>query len=132
MLIGTMEANRVANNIESSQFVSRELIWLDVNSETPSLFFDGNYDVVLCSDCLNPVYGEENIPDLANALSHMIYNDSVVCYIAYEERGEGSKETSLFRAMVDVMGDSFETKAMHVEGPRSIYRLRHVGSTKSL
>ena len=132
MLIETMEANRVANNIERSQFESRELTWSEVNSTTFHSFFEGTYDVVLCSDCLNPVYGTQNIPDLANALLHMIYNESVVCYIAYEERGEGDEETSLLRAMVDVMGLEFETKVVHVEDSKVIYRLRRVGSTMTL
>ena len=132
MLIETMEANRVANNIERSQFESRELTWSEVNSTTFHSFFEGTYDVVLCSDCLNPVYGTQNIPDLANALLHMIYNESVVCYIAYEERGEGDEETSLLRAMVDVMGLEFETKVVHVEDSKIIYRLRRVGSTMTL
>jgi hypothetical protein len=125
MFMATIEANRVKNNIDPQLMQIKPLNWQDVTKDTPSTFFSGGrYDFVFVSDCLNPVYGDDNISDLGKALTHLVFKD-VTCYLAFEDRDE-KVVPNLYELMLEEMGGKkqFESKIVFTSGNRCIYRLK--------
>ena len=131
MLLETMKTNREYNQIDSKQLQIIPLVWKELQKED-ALVHDMSCDVVLVSDCLNPIYGEQNITDLAHALSILLVRTEMVCYVAYEERDEdapsGSSGTTtaklnLYQLMCQKMGSGFESTTLYANENRYIYRL---------
>jgi predicted nicotinamide N-methyase len=133
MLVNTIQANQQANHISAEKMTVIPLKWKDTEEKLKHV---GVYDTVLVSDCLNPVYGDDNVYDLAHALSVLLHNDKIVCYIAYEERsGEDGESLSLYDLMVaSLKGAAFQSDVVHVDetNMKSIYRIRRVGSSVTL
>ncbi|KNC84561.1 hypothetical protein SARC_03234 [Sphaeroforma arctica JP610] len=76
------------------------------------------FDVVVVSDCLNPVYGMESIPLLAKAILRVVHAESRV-YLAYEERGRGD----VLQMFIDACDDKLCCTTIATEGPRSVFYL---------
>ena len=109
-------------------------MWKELQKED-ALVNDMSCDVVLVSDCLNPIYGEQNIADLAHALSILMVRTEMVCYVAYEERDEEIESTkdatsgtttaklNLYQLMCQKMGSGFESTPLYANENRYIFRL---------
>ena len=102
-LIQTNAAHNLVDAVFQSRFEARALDWADVSaaaSAKDTAGWDEGFELVLASDCINPVYGEENIPDLANAVAALCVSPTARFVLAYEERGgeEGESDAlSLFQ-----------------------------------
>ena len=129
MMVDTMVANRNANHINETQLVVASLVWNEIEEFNCANENENNYDVILVSDCLNPVYGEDNCKDLAHVLSFIMNrtNAQMTCYIAYEERcGEELKEghLSLYELMFSLLKGSYVSECMLTDGMKTIYCIK--------
>lgn len=93
-LVDTNARHNLKEEIYASKFEARMLDWAEVTSahKQDRAIFDVSWDLILASDCINPVYGETNILDLANTVACLCVKASARFLLAYEERSGEEEE----------------------------------------
>jgi len=118
-----IERNAKSNSI-SDNFEARELVWgsFDAVKDLPVA------NIVLISDCINPIYGEDSYEALAKTVLWIgKRSKSIEVFLAYEHRDGGGKASQmLLKTFFDFLRPTMNVSLVYREDDIDIYLIQNI------
>eukprot|EP00940_MAST-03C_sp_MAST-3C-sp2_P001327 g1327.t1 len=134
-MVPLLQRNAAANAsvVSSDLFEARELLW-GTEAAAKELLADtglceDGVDIILVSDCLNPIYGEDSYENLAKTIRWLcntsdVAESSTVVYLAYEHRdGGGEASRDLLDRFFSYLRDAMVVVRVHRIEDIDIFRI---------
>lgn len=130
-MISLIRRNATANDVSEKKFEARELMWgkdADISRLLKETGLDRNgIDIILISDCLNPIYGEDSYEKLARTIVALCSaSRDAVAFLAYEHRdGGGEASKSLLAHFFDFVRETMRVEMVHRVEDIDIFRMEN-------